>query len=212
LGRFISIFGRQSSVLSPALYLWIFCVCDVISLVVQAIGGGMASSASSAGTDTKPGTDIMVAGILFQTGSITIFVVCAIDFLRRVMRANLLHTMRGTVVPLLVAMVFSVLFIYIRSIYRAIELLQGWSGYLITTQRYFIALDGAMMVLAVAVFNVVHPGWFMPKQDGNNKVVVSEAVSEEEASITRVAHDQDQQQQHGFGLQNLQSGAAGKAQ
>jgi len=162
LGRFISILGRQSSFLSPKLYLWIFCVCDVASLVVQAIGGGMASQASNNNENTKPGTDIMVAGILFQTGSITIFVLCAIDFLRRVVRANMLHTMRGTMVPLLWAMVFSILCIYVRSIYRAVELLQGWKGYLITNERFFIALDGSMMVAAVVVFNLIHPGWFMP--------------------------------------------------
>jgi hypothetical protein len=56
-------------------------------------------------------------------------------------------------------MVLSVVLIVTRSIYRTIELLQGWSGYLVTTQRYFIALDGAMMVGAVGVFNIARPGW-----------------------------------------------------
>lgn len=64
--------------------------------------------------------------------------------------------------PLLGAMIFSVLCIYVRSIYRTIELLQGWRGYLITHEKYFIALDGAMMVAAVAVFNIIHPGWLLP--------------------------------------------------
>jgi hypothetical protein len=60
---------------------------------------------------------------------------------------------------IIAAMVLSVVLIVTRSIYRTIELLQGWSGYLITTQRYFIALDGAMMVGAVGVFNIARPGW-----------------------------------------------------
>jgi hypothetical protein len=150
--------------LSPALYLWIFCTCDIISLVVQAIGGGMASGASNAvDGNTKPGTDVMVAGIIFQMASITVFAFCAADFLRRVRRQNLLHKMRRTMVPLLFVMVFSVVCIYIRSIYRTIELLQGWSGFLISHERYFIALDGSMMILAVGVFNFIHPGWFMPR-------------------------------------------------
>lgn len=50
--------------------------------------------------------------------------------------------------------------IYIRSIYRTIELLQGWTGYLITHEIYFIVLDGTMMVLAVGIFNLIHPAWF----------------------------------------------------
>ncbi|KAJ9195579.1 hypothetical protein DTO021D3_5035 [Paecilomyces variotii] len=164
LGRFIQIFGRNSSVLSPAMYLWIFCTCDVVSLVVQAIGGGIASSESNQNTSTKPGTDIMVAGIIFQLASITIFVACAADFFRRVLRHHRLSSMSGTVVPLMAAMAFSITCIYIRSIYRTIELLQGWSGYLITHERFFIALDGAMMAPAVAIFNFIHPGWFIPSQ------------------------------------------------
>ena len=46
----------------------------------------------------------------------------------------------------------------IRGIYRSIELLQGWRGYLITHERYAIALEGCMMIIAVAIFNVFHPG------------------------------------------------------
>ena len=121
----------------------------------------MASSESDGG-DTAPGTHVMVAGIVFQLVSITIFVLCAADFIRRTMRRRLLQSLMGSVVPLLGAMVLSVLCIYIRSIYRTIELSQGWSGFLITHERYFVALDGAMMVVAVAIFNIVHPGWLLP--------------------------------------------------
>ncbi|KAE8150140.1 RTA1 like protein-domain-containing protein [Aspergillus avenaceus] len=163
LGRFIQILGRESSILSPKMYLWIFCTCDVISLVVQAVGGGMASiETGKEDGDTAPGTHIMVAGIVFQMFSITVFVVCAADFVRRVIRHRLLQSTSGSIYPLFGAMVFSVICIYVRSIYRTIELSQGWDGYLITREKYFIALDGAMMVAAVAVFNIFHPGWLMP--------------------------------------------------
>ncbi|BCR85595.1 RTA1 domain-containing protein [Aspergillus chevalieri] len=170
LGSFIKLLGRESSVLSPSLYLWIFCTCDVISLVVQAIGGGMASAeADKINGNTDPGTYTMVAGIVFQLASITVFVICAADFVRRTIRKRLLQRVNGSIVPLFAAMIFSVLCVYVRSIYRTIELAQGWDGYLITTQRYFIALDGAMMVAAVAVFNVFHPGWLLPKvADGSD--------------------------------------------
>ncbi|KXG48802.1 RTA-like protein [Penicillium griseofulvum] len=169
LGRFIQLLGPDSSIISPKLYLWIFCTCDVISLVVQAVGGGMASGeADKIGGDTATGTHIMVAGIVFQLFSITIFVFCAADFIRRVMRKRLLQSVTGSVIPLFAAMILSIVCIYIRSIYRTIELSQGWDGYLITHESYFIALDGAMMVVSVAIFNVLHPGWMLPsgKSDG----------------------------------------------
>ncbi|KAL4979236.1 RTA1 like protein-domain-containing protein [Aspergillus desertorum] len=182
LGRFIQLLGRDSSILSPRVYLIIFVTCDIISLVIQAIGGGMASvAAAQENGNTTPGTNIMVAGIIFQMASITVFVLCAADFVRRTLARRLLQNYTKTIMPLLAAMIFSVLCIYVRSIYRTIELLEGWSGYLITTERFFIALDGAMMVLAVAVFNVIHPGWFLPGAGHGGK-------GDEERSFTELSH------------------------
>ena len=140
------------------MYLWIFCTCDVISLVVQAVGGALASDASSTPTgDTKPGTDIMVAGILFQLASIAVFTVLGVIFLVRVRKIGFERNLQ----LLVAATSLSVVTILVRSVYRAIELLQGWSGFLITHEPYFISLDGAMMVVAVGVFNILHPAWLL---------------------------------------------------
>lgn len=51
----------------------------------------------------------------------------------------------------------------IRGVYRSIELLQGWRGYLITSEKYTIALEGCMMILALAVFNIFNPGALFAK-------------------------------------------------
>ncbi|KAJ5234681.1 RTA1-domain-containing protein [Penicillium citrinum] len=165
LGRLIKIFGPESSVLSPKLYLWIFCTCDVVSLVIQAAGGGMASSASGGEGDTAPGTNTMVAGIVFQLVSISVFVYFAFDFLRRATRAGLLSIGKmNSVNYIIFAMIISIVFIYIRSIYRVIELAQGWTGYVMTHEVFFIILDGVMMVVAVGIFNIFHPGWLLPSE------------------------------------------------
>lgn len=160
LGRLISLQGPHTSPISPKMYLWIFCTCDLISLVVQAVGGGLASDASStAGGDTKPGTDIMVAGILFQMASIVAFTVLGVNFL---------ISARNDVFPLKLKLLvattsLSVMMIFARSVYRSIELLQGWSGFLILHEGYFIALDGALMVVAVGCFNLFHPSWLLER-------------------------------------------------
>ncbi|KAF5243201.1 hypothetical protein FANTH_8300 [Fusarium anthophilum] len=164
LGRLIQVFGRDCSILRPSLYLWIFCTCDVISLVVQAIGGGLASAAvNKVDGNTEPGTNTMVAGIVFQLASMSVFVALAIDFLIRSTRRGMLKSGKQSSIPILSAMTLSLLCIYIRSIYRTIELVQGWHGYLITHEQYFIALDGAMMVIAVGIFNFIHPASFLPR-------------------------------------------------
>jgi hypothetical protein len=107
----------------------------------------------------------MVAGILFQMAAIAVFTVLAVIFLLRVYRTPK-QDPRDKVFPrnlqlLVGATSLSVVAIFVRSVYRCIELLQGWTGYLITHEEYFIALDGALMVLAVAVFNVFYPAWLM---------------------------------------------------
>jgi hypothetical protein len=119
----------------------------------------------------------MVAGIVFQLISITIFVGCAGDFLRRIARLGYLSSASGSFMMLMGAMVLSVVCIYIRSIYRTVELAQGWSGYLITHESYFIGLDGVMMVIAVGIFNVFNPGWLLSSVGGAG-LPVSRSTSE----------------------------------
>lgn len=134
--------------------------------------------------DTAPGTHIMVAGIVFQLVSVTVFVVCAADFVRRTMRRRLLVRLAGSVGVLLGAMVLSVLCVYVRSIYRTVELSQGWKGFLIIREKYFVALDGAMMVVAVVVFNVLHPGWLLPSRE--KALVLEREGSDDGVEMDRV--------------------------
>ena len=165
--------GPFSSPIKPKMYLWIFCTCDVLSLVIQAVGGGLASQASSeVNGDTKPGTDTMVAGIVFQLASITIFAYLLLVFLKRVRQQVLSRDLKLMVA----AACFSVVMIYARSVYRTVELLQGWSGFLITHQIYFVVLDGSLMVAAVGIFNILNPGRLLrstPRRSASDKLVLN---------------------------------------
>ncbi|KAJ6085429.1 hypothetical protein N7499_005058 [Penicillium canescens] len=158
-GVFISIPGCHSSYLSPISYFWIFILGDCTSLLLQGIGGGLASSEMARiNGDLSQGTHIMLAGIILQIVWMTGFICCVVHFLAGVIFSASSSTFAKTpIVPLLRAMVVSVICIYIRCIYRTAELLQGWSGYLITHEVYFISLDAGMMLLAALAFNIVHP-------------------------------------------------------
>ncbi|OCF78259.1 hypothetical protein I204_00196 [Kwoniella mangroviensis CBS 8886] len=206
LGYCITQLGHAYSLLRPRMYLAVFVTADVISLVVQAIGGGQAAVAAQNGTDTDKATKIMLAGILFQLGTMAIFVALASDFIIRVVfRKPYSHLKRkyhndptpngepkssegnaspppqalpddmgGTVRTdevergerLLAGVAFASAMIFVRGIYRSIELAQGWSGYLITHEPYFIYLDGLPMVLCLVAFAVAHPGWLLPRRRG----------------------------------------------
>jgi len=66
LGYCITRLGSAYSLVKPKMYLAIFVTADVISLVLQAIGGGKAAVAAEGGTDTKPATRISGSSSFFR--------------------------------------------------------------------------------------------------------------------------------------------------
>ncbi|CAF3896312.1 unnamed protein product [Adineta steineri] len=65
-GQIIIIVGRQYSCIPPLVYTVVFVIADLISLIIQAIGGGQAATAARTNSDTTLGTHIMIAGICWQ--------------------------------------------------------------------------------------------------------------------------------------------------
>ncbi|CAF1304815.1 unnamed protein product [Adineta ricciae] len=167
-GRIISILGRQYSLLPPFWYTVIFVIADIISLTVQAVGGGQAAVAARTNADTSNGTHIMVAGICFQMLSMSIYVLLVIIYMIRLLKSKveLTRDMKN----FLGGMSFVTLMIFIRCIYRTIELLEGWSGYIITHEVYFACLDGLPMIIAVVAFNVFHPDRYIKNASQVNEV------------------------------------------
>lgn len=146
----------QIQPVSSRTYLYTFITFDVLSIIIQAIGGGMASSAGgkSPPGNTKPGTHVMMSGIIIQLVSMSIFGILWLVFVWRARAEPYSRT-------LVLATTFSAFCIIVRNFYRAIELSQGWKGYLITHEVYFAVLDGALMTLAVSVFNIFFPARYL---------------------------------------------------
>lgn len=63
---------------------------------------------------------------------------------------------RGTLI-VIAGMAVSTFFVLLRTGYRTVELSDGWTGRIITTQRYFNYLDGAPICIALFTLNVLHP-------------------------------------------------------
>jgi hypothetical protein len=89
----------------------------------------------------------------------------------------------------------------IRSVYRTIELANGWSGPIISTERYFGTfctvlareyadsalllidwLDGGMVTIAICTLNFIHPGVYLKIAD--TTALASQQAADEEASAT----------------------------
>ena len=86
---------------------------------------------------------------------------------------------------------FSILLIIMRSIYRTVELAGGWTGHVIETERYFIALDGAPMAALVIAFNILHPGVLINRIIARNGVQVAEKPSTTSSMHDRPMSDAD---------------------
>ncbi|KAJ7887130.1 RTA-like protein, partial [Mycena olivaceomarginata] len=115
------------------------------------------------------GTKIMLGGIAFQFVIIIIFSALALDFTQRYFRhtparpkAHQYPDVRGPHTPrlktMLAALTFSTTVLFIRSVYRIIELTGGWTGRIFHTEVYFNVLDGVMVTLAIFALDFTHPG------------------------------------------------------
>ncbi|KAF3010917.1 hypothetical protein E8E13_010000 [Curvularia kusanoi] len=170
LTRIVTTFGAENSRIKPISYPRIFIPCDIISLILQAVGGGIASVKVDEDEDPSLGNNIMLAGLAFQVLTLLIFIGLTLDFaIRTIGRIRSLG--QDALDPrhaklraswqfkgFLIALSFATLCIFTRCVYRVAEMSEGWTGYLIETQRYFIGLEGAVVVAAVLALNAFHPG------------------------------------------------------
>ena len=76
--------GREYSKAKPEWYPWIFVGCDGLSILIQAVGGGVVAAAGSSRNKTlaNVGDDLIMGGIAFQIFSMVVFGVLAFDFYR----------------------------------------------------------------------------------------------------------------------------------
>ncbi|CAJ2511224.1 Uu.00g068490.m01.CDS01 [Anthostomella pinea] len=169
--KIVAAFGPENSRIPPQFYTRIFIPCDLISLILQAAGGALASIASHTHGSTTLGDNIMIAGLAFQVFTLLVFMILCVDFgintLRRTRAlgaaaldqdAAIVAIRRSRMFKgFLVALALSTICIFWRSVYRVAELSNGWTGPLMKRQDLFIGFEGVMITVAVLVLNVFHP-------------------------------------------------------
>ncbi|KAI5998513.1 RTA-like protein [Pisolithus orientalis] len=194
LGKIIIQLGPQYSRLSPKLYALIFCILDVICLIIQAVGGAYAANEVNQGQNPDNGGNIMLVGVTIQSCRQNLrlipWILILIPFKARwpftffVPGEFLLRFLNDTPVRknsmpvsdekrcakivewhivkwLILGLVIQMFCLIVRSAYRTVELSNGWSGPIISTEAYFNVFDGLMMVIAVYTMNLIHPGPFL---------------------------------------------------
>jgi hypothetical protein len=119
--------------------LWIFLPCDIISLILQGVGGGL--SAASSGGDQN-GEKVAMAGLILQVITLVAFSVLFADFIFRLLCSAHARDLTRRDTLFLSFLVLAILSTLARCIFRAYELKEGYRGELITHEDLFIALEG----------------------------------------------------------------------
>jgi hypothetical protein len=115
---------RSASRINPKLFYWFFIPADIVSLILQAVGGAMSSSSNG---DSSTGVNIALAGLAFQVATLTFFTVCVLDYMwcsRRTWTTTKLPTRFLT---FCVFLALATTLILIRCVYRVYELSEGYS-------------------------------------------------------------------------------------
>ncbi|KAL1306414.1 hypothetical protein AAFC00_005119 [Neodothiora populina] len=187
-------YGPEYSKLRPNLYTWIFIGCDILSILTQAAGGGIASAETADLVDI--GDDVMVAGICIQVATMFVCAVLALDFALRVRRNKdrpdqTYHepTTSGPVAFkfFVGAMMLAFLTIFIRSVYRIPEMVGGWGNPLMQDETEFLVLDGMMVAIAAICMTVAYPGIFFPEI--STRYTKSKALSRELEEEIALGHE-----------------------
>jgi len=122
----------------------------------QLPGGGIQSSGDAKSIDT--GTHLITGGLAVQVLFFVCFIVVAVHFDKAMARTP--SNGAGSAVPwrkhLVTLYVVSVL-ILIRSVFRMVEYIQGFDGYLLSHEVYLYIFDSVLMFAVMVVLNVVHP-------------------------------------------------------
>lgn len=147
----VELFGPEWSMLKPKQYTVFFVTADVVSLALQATGGGLAATAGLDKDRLDLGNNVMMAGITFQVVTLSIFAILSILFLVRRVAARPTSPLSSTAVEVwrsmrfrlfLFGLITAFMTIYIRCVYRIAEMRGGWGNELMKDEITFIILEG----------------------------------------------------------------------
>ncbi|UKZ78764.1 hypothetical protein TrVFT333_006509 [Trichoderma virens FT-333] len=142
----------------------IFVLLDIVSFVVQVYGAAKATAKDAPQDRVLQGLHIYMAGVGIQLLFILIFCLFALRLLYQLRRPNDKETRSAEQGPgalLLYAQFVALALIALRIVFRICEYAQGLDSPIPLHEAYQYSLDSLPMLLALVIFNIVHPGRIM---------------------------------------------------
>ncbi|KAI6373023.1 hypothetical protein MCOR25_003554 [Pyricularia grisea] len=158
LGRVIQRVDGESRSFVPFRWLTkIFVTGDVLSFFLQAGGGGYQAVGTLEALEN--GSNVIIAGLFVQLFCFGCFIVVSIAFHMAIKKQPTRQS--SSDIPWqkhLKALYVGSALIMVRSIFRVVEYLQGFSGYLLSHEPYLYVFDALLMICVMIWFNWIHPG------------------------------------------------------
>ncbi|KAF4998669.1 hypothetical protein FGRMN_2995 [Fusarium graminum] len=157
LGRIIlMVDGEDRALIAKKWMTKIFVTGDVLSFILQGGGGGYQASGTLEALEG--GAKVIIGGLFVQLLFFGVFIVIAISFHRAlVLKPTALSRADMPWRKHMYVLYAASLLIMVRSMFRAIEYLQGFDGYLLRHELYLYIFDAFLMLLVMILFNWFHP-------------------------------------------------------
>ncbi|KAF4499652.1 RTM1 [Fusarium agapanthi] len=157
LGRIILMIDGEGRVLIPKKWMTkIFVTGDVLSFILQGGGGGYQASGTI--QSLKTGAKIIIGGLFVQLIFFGVFIITAIAFHRAISANPTARSSSG--LPWqkhMLTLYIGSFLIMVRSLFRAIEYLQGFDGYVLRHEAFLYIFDACLMFSVMVLFNWFHP-------------------------------------------------------
>ncbi|THH05458.1 hypothetical protein EW145_g4786 [Phellinidium pouzarii] len=170
---------------SPRRVMPAFVASDVTTFLIQAVGGAVSIAANDIKVN-KVGSNIFLAGLVLQLASFLLFTSIYLRFLYCVYTrqpetwtkdATLKKPWYNDWRALVGAMSLSCLGIIIRSVFRVVELSQGFQGAIATSEGDFNGFDCLPLFIAVVIYVPLWPGRFIRASPEDNNLPIEKAPS-----------------------------------
>ncbi|KAL5608634.1 hypothetical protein FOVSG1_003315 [Fusarium oxysporum f. sp. vasinfectum] len=151
--------GEVHAVIGRRWLTKIFVVGDIISIELQSAGGSMMSGANEGNNLMKIGEYVIIGGLFFQLAIFGIFIVVVSVFHRRMNRSPTNKSLEPSIRwrHYLTTLYITSGFIWVRSLFRVIEYLDGNDGYLMRTEAFMFVFDATLIWIVMVWMNWYHP-------------------------------------------------------
>ncbi|KAF3017033.1 hypothetical protein E8E14_000140 [Neopestalotiopsis sp. 37M] len=160
LGKIVEVADGDSHVLIKRRKITkTFVIGDLVCLFLQCASGGLMGGSRALPALYDIGNGLVIATLILQLLWFLFFVVVALMFHRSMLKTPTPTAQRPDVrwQKYLITLYIVSLLVMIRSLFRAIEYIEGKTGYLQSTEAFFYVFDTILMFFAVVYLHWKHP-------------------------------------------------------